>query len=204
MVDRNTDFALHDVFISYRFEQQIRYFVDAMEHQFDQANPTITYWRDRRNITPGMGWEKAIDDALHACRIVVVIITPGATASQYVNYEWCYALGLGKEIVPILYDDTSLHVKLQTFQHIDFTSRRAEKPPWDELIVRIQKVKQSPVVQKQAVTTGDRIEAEIRRLIEDTPSDEPLGLESMIDFLMRERILNHAQVHRIQDLLRQR
>ncbi|MDX2161698.1 MAG: toll/interleukin-1 receptor domain-containing protein [bacterium] len=189
----------HDVFISYRFEQRVRYFVDVMESQFEAAQPPITYWRDRRNITAGMGWEEAIDDAINACRIVVVIITPEATQSQYVNYEWCYALGRGKHIIPVYFDDSDVHVKLRKIQALDFTSRRSEKPPWDDLITQIQAKKQLPVGKGESL--GTRIEAEIQHLVNTVPSGQPIQIDQLIDLLMRERQIDHAQVHRIQDML---
>jgi len=199
MADYATSKSLHDVFISYRFEQRVRYFVDVMEREFERAQPAITYWRDRRNISPGMGWEEAIDDAINACRIVVVIITPEATQSQYVNYEWCYALGRGKHIIPINFDDSDVHIKLRKIQALDFTSKRSEKPPWDDLIKQIHWMQQRLVVEPESL--GTRVESEIERLVTNIPPGNPIKLEHLIELLVRENQLDYSQLHRIQNML---
>jgi hypothetical protein len=190
----------HDVFISYRFEHSVRYFVDAMEAQFATAG--ITWWRDRVNITPGMGWDRAIDDAIRACRVVVVIVTPESMRSQYVNYEWCYALGLGRYIVPVLYDSTEQHVKLKEFQGVDFTSQRALSPPWPELIDCIRRHRESPVA--SLARPGEALERALIAQIAARPDDEAFEAEDVLQVLLGQKLIDARQAMRVQDEIARR
>ena len=47
------------------------------------------------------------------------------------TYEWAFALGSGLRIVPLMLRDTSIHPRLEVFQYLDFTNRRAR--PWNRL-----------------------------------------------------------------------
>jgi hypothetical protein len=62
-------------------------------------------------------------------------MSPDSINSHYVTYEWAFAHGLGKPIIPLLYQKTDLHKKLSDLQYLDFTHRTIR--PWDQLFERI-------------------------------------------------------------------
>ena len=59
---------------------------------------------------------------------VVVIMTPDARGSEYVTYEWAYALGLGVPVIPVLLKDATRSTpRLEVLQYLDFTRRRTAR-----------------------------------------------------------------------------
>ncbi|HYK19321.1 MAG TPA: toll/interleukin-1 receptor domain-containing protein [Pyrinomonadaceae bacterium] len=89
-------------------------------------------WQDLRNLRGGDSWQTAIDDALRNAEALVVVMSPQATKSQYVTYEWAFALGAGVRVIPVVKKPTKqLHPRLTNIQYIDFTTRRGT--PWVKL-----------------------------------------------------------------------
>jgi hypothetical protein len=84
----------------------------------------VAGWQASLNIRGGQPWNPMIDNALRSAAAVIVIMTPHATRSQWVTYEWSFALGAGVPVIPVQRRVTKLHQKLLTFQVIDFTGRR--------------------------------------------------------------------------------
>lgn len=58
-------------------------------------------------------------------------MSPEARASEYVTYEWAFAWGCSKKIIPLMLRETSLHPRLATLQYLDFSNRLSR--PWDRL-----------------------------------------------------------------------
>jgi hypothetical protein len=88
-------------------------------------------WQDLRDLRGGDDWQASIDDALRKAEALVVIMSPHATRSQYVTYEWAFALGAGIRVIPVVKKPTLLHPRLSYIHHIDFTTRRGK--PWVDL-----------------------------------------------------------------------
>ena len=89
-------------------------------------------WQDIRNLRGGSEWQTAIDDALRNAEALVVVMSPQATKSQYVTYEWAFALGAGIPVIPaVVKKGTELHPRLMNFHYIDFTTGRGA--PWVNL-----------------------------------------------------------------------
>lgn len=89
-------------------------------------------WQDLRNLRGGEDWQVSIDDALRKAEALVVIMSPHANRSQYVTYEWAFALGAGVPVIPVVRKPSKLHPRLSYMQHIDFTRRR-RGTPWVDL-----------------------------------------------------------------------
>jgi hypothetical protein len=88
-------------------------------------------WQDLRDIRAGDYWQDSIDAALRNADALVVIMSPHAIKSQYVTYEWAFALGAGVRAIPVVKRRTDIHPKLSSIQYIDFTTRRGT--PWVDL-----------------------------------------------------------------------
>ncbi len=88
-------------------------------------------WLDTDEIEIGGDWLQAIEQALRAASSVVVILSPKSAASEYVTYEWAFALGVGIPVIPVLVEATRYHPRLATMQHLDFT---IGTPRWGRLI----------------------------------------------------------------------
>ena len=77
-------------------------------------------WLDQRNITPGERWDRAIEDALLNCTCLVVILSPASVRSVNVLDEISFALETEKQIVPVLYRDCSIPLRIRRVQYLDF------------------------------------------------------------------------------------
>jgi len=88
-------------------------------------------WIDTDRLSPGVDWRSEIDDAIRNCTALIAIMSPDGRESEYVTYEWAFAWGSEKRIIPIMLHQTSLHPRLATLQFLDFTKR--ESRPWLDL-----------------------------------------------------------------------
>lgn len=86
------------VFISYSHVEAADYVARLGEH-LDAAG--IPVWYDREIIS-GDRWRHVIRQQLDACGAVVVVMTPGAEASAWVDRELVRAENQGKPVLPLL------------------------------------------------------------------------------------------------------
>lgn len=121
------------VFISYKRED--RRYVNELEKRIQKAG--LATWTDKE-ISAGENWETAIDAAIQDAFALVLVMTPKARASEYVTYEWSYAMGLGVTIIPVLFESTDVHPKLHKIQNFDFTGRKS----WTELLERLKELEE--------------------------------------------------------------
>jgi hypothetical protein len=89
-------------------------------------------WIDVDILEAGVDWRQEIDDAILNSQAVILVLSPNSKSSEYVTYEWAFALGSGIRIVPLMLNATPIHPRLEVFQYLDFTNRRAR--PWNRLI----------------------------------------------------------------------
>ncbi len=138
------------VFISYKHED----LAFAQELTLFAQRRGMPIWLDT-SIQPGEEWRGAIDKAIAEAFAVVVIMTPEARLSDYITYEWAFAMGLRIPIIPVLLRPTQLHPKLEVLQYLDFT-RGASTPLWIKLIERLQAVQgaQPPRQAQMPMTQG--------------------------------------------------
>lgn len=77
-------------------------------------------WLDQLDIKPGLPWDNAIEEALIAAPQMLVVLSPTSARSENVRNEISYALEQGKIVVPVLYMDCIVPLRLQRAQRIDF------------------------------------------------------------------------------------
>src|SRR5215218_455602 len=92
-------------------------------------------WRDTESLRAGGVWAEAIDAAIAEATALVVILTPESKKSEYVTYEFAFALGNGVPVIPVLLKKTRLHPRLEKFHYLNFAG---DAPlPWDDLVKRV-------------------------------------------------------------------
>ena len=123
--------AMAQVFISYKHDDGD--FALILKDRIEQAG--FDAWIDD-NVQAGEEWREMIDRAIRESMALIVILSPESVASEYVTYEWAYALGAGVPVVPVMLRQTSLHSRLDELHYLDFTNRRAR--PWTQLIERLE------------------------------------------------------------------
>ncbi len=118
------------VFISYPSSDGD--FAELMKMKLESSN--IFVWRDVHEISAGEEWRNEIDYGLLNSDSIIIVLNQDSCKSSYVTYEWAFALGNGKNIIPILLEECDIHPRIKVLQYLDFKDK---KRPWDKLINRI-------------------------------------------------------------------
>lgn len=185
---------MKQVFISYKHDDGD--FAENVKGRLEKAGFAV--WIDD-SLPAGEEWRLAIDRAIRESVAVIVIMTPDARGSEYVTYEWAFALGEGKPVIPVMLRKTELHPRLEALQYLDFSQRRGR--PWDTLIERVRTVSAgrelpSPVQQQlntllntKAYNAAARLEAaRALRDLGDSAAVPGLGRALASDLSVRVRI----------------
>src|SRR2546430_13132507 len=130
----NKDSIMSHIFISYKHEDNYNDFADNLINRVKEAG--FTTWRAIDELHAGEIWRMEIDQAIKDAFAMIVIMTPEAKVSEYVTYEWAFALGVGVKVIPIMLKHAELHPRLEDIQHLDFTGRFR---PWDKLIDAVRR-----------------------------------------------------------------
>jgi len=150
------------VFISYAHEDQD--FAEVVQAKLEKAGHTVAL--DLDLLHAGDDWGDKLDAAIRDAHALVLVLSAESRKSEYVTFEWAFALGAGVRVIPIEYGGTELHPRLRVLQKLDFTNKAR---PWDKLLVEVAKAAEAraaapagdgPVA--QAIRALDSLEAEAR------------------------------------------
>jgi HEAT repeat protein len=135
------------VFISYARED--RDFAGRVENRLAEAGHQVSI--DKTILHAGEIWRNKLDRTIKASEAMVVIMTPHARTSDYVAYEWAFALGARVPIVPLRLTAVSFHPLLDERQHVDFSGRQE---PWEELLGQIENPAEIRSIRTRALPAG--------------------------------------------------
>jgi hypothetical protein len=76
-------------------------------------------WLDQIELEPGRPWDIEIERALSACTRMLVILSPTSVNSTNVLDEVSYALKKQKIVIPVLYQDCDIPLRLNRLQYVD-------------------------------------------------------------------------------------
>jgi len=112
---------IFDVFLSY--SNIDREFVTKLAHDLTHAG--LEVWLDQWSLAPGESLAQAIDDALKASKVQVIVMSPDYFSSKWTQQEWQYSLAKEVEagdvkLVPIMYRDCLVPGLIQTKVWLDF------------------------------------------------------------------------------------
>ena len=110
------DPALAAAFISYSREDSE--FVLRLAKDLKAAGGQV--WLDQLDIHPGHPWDVAVEGALNCAPQILLVLSPASAKSENVRDEISFALDAGKIIIPILFKDCIVPLRLQRIQRIDF------------------------------------------------------------------------------------
>ena len=125
---------MEHVFISYSHVDSD--FAEILQSKLESSGMPV--WIDHAGIKAGTDWRNELDGAIRKSKALVLVMSPDSLGSHYVTYEWSFAHGLGKPIIPLMYRKAQLHTKLSTLQYMDFTHRTLR--PWEQLVQRIKSI----------------------------------------------------------------
>lgn len=116
------------LFMSYA--SQDRPFVERLAQDLREHGHIV--WIDFEGIRGGDQWKQSIADALHPSKLVLLVLSPDAVASAWVEEEIETARTLGKKIIPLMLrpiqdvQRPNLAWVVQEIQYRDFTQMRYE------------------------------------------------------------------------------
>jgi hypothetical protein len=121
----------------------------------------------------GTDWRDGIEQGIAESIAVLVALSPNSADSSYVTYEWAYALGSGKPIVPLRLAPCTVHPKLQVIQHLNSSNQAALL--WDLLIERIREIEREsePAAAQASNVSAGGAQTQIKPL--STPSSITSG-----------------------------
>ena len=102
------------------------------------AEAGIKLWQDTGELKAGTGWREGIEEGITNSFAVVVALSENSAASSYVTFEWAYAMGKDKGIIPIKLTECDVHARLKPIQYLDITV--TGKVPWHSLFDRIEEI----------------------------------------------------------------
>lgn len=105
------------IFISYSSKDTE--FTNRLVADLEQADHSV--WQDQSTLRGGQDWLAEIDRAIHNCAIVILVLSPNAIESQWVQREIAQALNLQKPVIPVLIKEIdNLPFYLSRVHQIDF------------------------------------------------------------------------------------
>ena len=147
------------VFVSYASEDSV--FAELVKMKLNEAK--LDVWLDQDKLDAGEEWRNEIDLGINESQAIILILTPHACKSEYVTYEWAYALGRKKNIIPLMYKKSKIHPRLSGMQYLDFTNNG--KGPWDKLLARIETLVSADKSQEESQLVGNMTKVELLQLI---------------------------------------
>jgi hypothetical protein len=122
------------VFLSY--SKKDHFFAEIADIRLFEAG--IKVWRDQGQLRPGADWRQGIEKGISDSIAVLVALSANSVESSFVTFEWAYALGKGKVVIPMKLNECLIHPKLEPIQYLDFSIPGAL--PWEYLIERIREI----------------------------------------------------------------
>ncbi len=145
------------IFISYAHADSA--FVDRLEA--DLRHQGFDPWVDRQRLKGGQRWRRELQDAVKRAKVLLVVLSPDAVASQNVQIEYDYVLELGNVVIPLYYRQCEVPMELRAIQWIDF--RKSYEPGLATLLDVLHRQ------QEQVAASGSSPQDEAR-LLEDRPA----------------------------------
>ncbi len=103
-------------------------------------------WWDITDLRGGDDWVRVIPEAIGTSDFVIVVLSPDATASEWVRKEYTQALSLRKKIIPVMLRTTAVPFALNTINYVDFTSEDAYAERLNALLLALGYTGELPVV----------------------------------------------------------
>lgn len=91
----------------------------ALQLAEDLQTAGASVWLDQIELEPGKPWDIEIQRALMACNRMLVILSPTSVNSTNVLDEVSFALKKQKTVIPVLYQDCEIPLRLHRLQYVN-------------------------------------------------------------------------------------
>ena len=190
------------VFLSYCREDHL--FAELADIKLQESG--IKLWRDQGQLRPGSEWRKGIEKGISDSLAVLVALSPNSAQSPYVTFEWAYALGQEKVVLPLRLASCSIHPRLETVQYLDFSVPGAL--PWQSLAQEILDIETTEAEKNAALAARDQ-ESELFPEPEDPDAKAILAYLNQRGYQMaslerlRRRVDENLTPERLQEIIKQ-
>jgi hypothetical protein len=122
-------------------------FVDNLSHSLERY--AFEVWVDHRHSVPaGQYWDEYVDMKLEDSKVMLLVWSPTASASNNVSVEWREFHTKNKLIIPIVYRPAPLPLLIRHLQRIDFV----EPAKYDEQVSLLIKSLPTPDLNATSLT----------------------------------------------------
>ena len=80
----------------------------------------VDVWLDVFRLKPGTSWARQIGEALDACQVLLVVLSPDSISSENVEDEWNWFLDHKRPTVTVLHRPCTIPYRLAKLHYIDF------------------------------------------------------------------------------------
>jgi hypothetical protein len=116
------------IFVSYKRDN-----LDRVEPIVNELKRHHFVWIDRTGIPGGNAWEEKINAALAESAALILMVSPEALESRWVQYEYQTALAQGLLVIPVMLEDCRLPSALGGLQYIALDAEHAFEHLMDAL-----------------------------------------------------------------------
>ena len=88
----------------------------------EMVSAGCSVWRDIESMQGGRVWKKQLREAIRKADAVLVLLTPEAVASKFVEWEWETAETLDKTIIPVLIQACDIPEEWQVLHYRDLSN----------------------------------------------------------------------------------
>lgn len=172
------------IFISYSHEDED--FANELKENLSKQG--YQPWVDKSRLEAGENWLEAVDSAINRAFALIIILTPHSVNSQYVIYEFGYAIGVRLDVIPILHrpiDARDQHPRLAAMHYLNFST--PERYPWEQLYSRLERSKSqrrtnlSAIQQIQPRLESLRLEECLEALDDLSQINDPAAYEAILE-----------------------
>jgi CheY-like chemotaxis protein len=109
--------AQNPIFISYSREDWKEFVHPLVKHLEQQG---FNVWVDQHLLQGGQDWLDKINEALSACSLMILCVSPAALKSPYVKLEYRYFIHERKPLIPLVCKSARLPAELVSIQHLQY------------------------------------------------------------------------------------
>jgi len=131
----------------------------------DLKKAGLDVWYDLSGLAGGSRWRIEIEKAIHTSQYVLVVLSPDAVVSEWVEREYLFSSAHGKKIIPLYYRPCDLPMYYLNVQYIDIQGENY-KGNFNEIL---RTLGLQPVATKKTPATEKAVEPRVAKPVSARP-----------------------------------